>query len=1440
MVRVRGAAGGRRPVWVSGVTAALVGALIGLGSLTASQAGGTDEPAAGDAAAGVEQAPTGGSAEQGSIGADSQAEAPEAPEAPEVEASPSSPPDPLLDAIAPAAGGPSLGLDVSIVSDGTGPFDADDSAGNDSGPNNDQVRVNDTVTYRVQYSVSGARADNTTFRLAFPQGMELTGVPPYCDDQGSSLTPATVGSPALPLTASSINSLAAQTLTCNVGSWTNTSQSVNVTAKVLNLVHQGQDLQLASATLTADGAEPVTGSRPTVTTSARLMWDLSKNGVALTENSAGTGGPTAKGCYWDMSIPCFETSFTALVSAPSGGKGAMPAVGDVGFTESLTPQAMYPSLPATSLAAIKSNLDKYGSRIRSCAGFNTASMSGPPGYKIGASAAHTVANSVRDSGTCSFTQSGPGRDARIKVTNADMTLRTAPVVDYASGAPLPAGSAYAISFLITIHTPVVTVQEFGTPNDAANPTSWTLATRNAYTDLALQGFTAQDRQASDGQPIVPHTGVTTDGTWNDYRTTTPNVNLPGGFSKQYAGVPGAPGNMAPTEYSPTMTSIGEGPPGDATRRSGSIVAAPGQSVTSLLVMNGSRLALPADVSIVACDSWDNSKINLQRVDAASPYTTTDMAAYQRVPSEGSAVWVSGYSNVASGSTSVWATSPSQVPELEVQYSAKAGGSGAASECGAGQGPWYDDPASVPGNDPALLERGIYTAVSRVRVGVVLPPPVASAGPASYSAGVSLAVSIGLRVSDAPGPSGTIVPNWASQKRVNFAAVDMAAVIADPGSWSRSSYNPATHVGVGTGDRLTVALAQARLSKTVREGGSGDFSKVPPSVTGGQEVQFQLSPTLTSAAPTGGAPQEMWVEDCLPPSVVYSSASTPPALVSASTPPDAKVAPCAGGGTYVRWVFPSQGVNAVTAPIVVSVVVNPGADDGVYTNTATVWAQGDPSPPAARTDSAQVTIANIAGVSLQKSALTPVTQVNRPGQAVDELNRWAVTLRNTLPPTPSPTVFDPDVIDVLPVNAATPDPDVDASAFSGSLSFVGARVTAGGAGARLLYTSAAGVVLDPRDPSNGPAGATTWCDAPSGGVRVSGTGACPGSGAEVTGVRAQRPGGFASGEVLTFEVSMVGVDNRPGDTYVNAAFARVGGLDLAVGPDARPETVIGSSVGDRVWRDQRVPDGVQGADEPAVEGVSVRLAGVDDLGNRVDLSTTTDEDGRYVFPHLRASATEGYRVTFTAPDGWDFTVRDSGADDGADSDADPVSGAVTVELGPGREDGTVDAGLWGPAALVVNKIGQDVHGDWVGMDGSTWAVRADDGGAAGARVDDVSATAVDGRVGGVRLDGLAPGSYWLEEVTAPAGFSLLARPVAFTVGHDRTVTFGASQELATGVIDTEVDEDSGELNVTVRDVPAAALPAAGATPSALAAALGALLLAGALVTALIWRRRHGAG
>ena len=149
-----------------------------------------------------------------------------------------------------------------------------------------------------------------------------------------------------------------------------------------------------------------------------------------------------------------------------------------------------------------------------------------------------------------------------------------------------------------------------------------------------------------------------------------------------------------------------------------------------------------------------------------------------------------------------------------------------------------------------------------------------------------------------------------------------------------------------------------------------------------------------------------------------------------------------------------------------------------------------------------------------------------------------------------------------------------------------------------------------------------------------------------------------------------------------------GLNLATAPDD-PKIDAGLielvSIGDYVWYD-RNRDGLQGAvaDEPVVAGVTVKLldaAGEPVMVDGVAVTTTTDANGFYSFTNLLAGET--YVVEFVKPADTIFTIQDVtvNPDDAKDSDANEVTGKVTV-VAPSTglnsattpDNPTIDAGL----------------------------------------------------------------------------------------------------------------------------------------------------------------------
>ncbi len=202
----------------------------------------------------------------------------------------------------------------------------------------------------------------------------------------------------------------------------------------------------------------------------------------------------------------------------------------------------------------------------------------------------------------------------------------------------------------------------------------------------------------------------------------------------------------------------------------------------------------------------------------------------------------------------------------------------------------------------------------------------------------------------------------------------------------------------------------------------------------------------------------------------------------------------------------------------------------------------------------------------------------------------------------------------------------------------------------------------------------------------------------------------------------------------------------------------ASLGDFVFNDLN-GDGVQDANEPGVEGVSVTL--YDGAGNAVG-STVTDVNGFYLFPNLTPGT---YSVGFNnLPQGFVFTTKDAGTDDTKDSDADATTGRTpTVTLAAGQNNRDLDAGVKSntPLAGLGNFVWNDVNANGiqeateVGVPGVTVTLFNSAG-------TPISTTITD-QNGAYTFVNLQPGTY-------SVGFSTLPANAIFTkkdIGADGT-------------------------------------------------------------------------
>lgn len=840
----------------------------------------------------------------------------------------------------------------------------------------------------------------------------------------------------------------------------------------------------------------------------------------------------------------------------------------------------------------------------------------------------------------------------ITITGADTSAVTVPTTT-GSGSALAAGVGYVISFELSVEFPQDAALLFG--ESGADGGSWTLTTHNEFTDF--------DATALDGSANV-------DDPANNVREASIRLQRSGSLDKFFSGIWGAEGNTSAGDFTGGSVAVVEGPPGSGLRKDGNTVVMAGQAVQSVVTLGSS---IPAGTgtelsqTLVACDVWDADRLAL----AAHPDWAGYNASYY--PSNGEPVFPVLYRETTSNRpASELATTSAGYQNLRVEYGSGAAGAGEDSDCSTGE--WFSDPGDVPGATVSTddLGRTTWTGVNRVRLTVNTARPEGTA-----FADATLYVAITQVVLESE--DETNIGNWVSQSAADGVlfsdgVLSPAAVYgSDTRTDSVPAYDPQTHSG-NLGDRLIFGEASVRVSKSVLNPATGEFTGTAvPQYTAGATVTYRLSPTLTAGVTVEGNNQEVTVEDCLPRFQTFTSASQDgaalePDVVQWGSPADAELE-CPANQQYLRWDLGLLPVGQPIAPIEVKAEVLDVARNTTYTNVVAVSSPADSSPLAARSDDVQVQLVVPTGIKISKVVDKSVIEVNPEGVTTPRTITWSVLFANIDGPT---NVGEVDVIDVLPSNGA------NANDYTGSLEFLQASVAAG-EDIQILYTAAAtaGLSSDPTDATNLADGSTVWCTAVDGtGTVSSGTGTiadCPTSAAEVTALRFLRSGQFDPEDEFQVDIEMVPVGNAAGDHYVNLAEGVAEGVTQGVGPARRGVDVVASSVGDRIWEDLN-GDGLQDEGEPGVPDWPVRLVGTDVDGNAVDLTTSTDASGNYLFAGL-ASGT--YQVDFSnlpMPVNTTWTLANAG-DPEIDSDADPSSGqSAEFSLGVDTADLSLDAGI----------------------------------------------------------------------------------------------------------------------------------------------------------------------
>ncbi|QQS29845.1 MAG: DUF11 domain-containing protein [Sphingobacteriales bacterium] len=204
----------------------------------------------------------------------------------------------------------------------------------------------------------------------------------------------------------------------------------------------------------------------------------------------------------------------------------------------------------------------------------------------------------------------------------------------------------------------------------------------------------------------------------------------------------------------------------------------------------------------------------------------------------------------------------------------------------------------------------------------------------------------------------------------------------------------------------------------------------------------------------------------------------------------------------------------------------------------------------------------------------------------------------------------------------------------------------------------------------------------------------------------------------------------------------------------PPALLGS-IGDYVWFDQN-QNGQQNSGEPGIGGVTVMLFNA--ATNTVIATTTTNPSGYYLFNNLVAGS---YYVVFVTPLGYSSAPANTG-NDATDSDALTGGQTNVINLAPGENNLTIDAGFTLPGAIsgtlwVDLNQNNTINPTEPLLSGVTVVLIDNNGNVIATTVTDVN--------GFYQFTGLVPGNYTVQVpqvVPTPTGNVILNTPNNLTV------------------------------------------------------------------------------
>lgn len=959
----------------------------------------------------------------------------------------------LAPANAPKAEAAIQNFNVLVVQDGAGGFAGPDpnfpanpgvnaNSGNDANDNNGIVRTFDSIVYGVDFVTDSNPNSSTVLTLTITDSYQV-----WDAVQASCVGNYTISADR-------------KTLTCTDLLSPSLAISRNFTTFVTGTAPHGAELNI-EATLVADGIT-IERSPEFVTVSASPRLDVVKdrpgNPRRVGALATGRDGTTAGVVYvWPLSVVA-PVGSEPLVDADPTTPGHQMVITDV--VSGMSTQAeLYNWSGREGCAPNTSDASVLGERIR-----------GIPYGATSLANAGQQDRAVGNSGTWDCTQSAPGQDITITITDADLSGIHRPTLD-SSGNTLNADETYLIAGGVEIWVPI---SDFA--SDRLNVV-------NRYDFLEATSITGQPQVEPD-QGSATTVPISDADTVNNDRAFS--LRLPqstAGQQKYYRTVYDG-GNFNNGRLLFPMTDI----------RSGDGVVTLNQIFGSYFTINNDG---SGDLTnVIHCDKFDNRTQILARNPNTTSFVELQSGGNRLEASEVTIQYGVGGDTSADVYYGAETAAVGDTARFDAQRTAT---------CDDDDATWYSEAELV--SNPSLIPQ-----VNRVRISPNNANQV-------LEEGRRINAVVHLQALNIDPATGDLLPDLAIL--ANF--VTTRADELDNGSWQLGRYQPDDHSGNDDGDRLRLTRVIARIDKKTDDpNNSIDADNLINTVIPESDVTFVLEPTITSFI-VNGPEVNVTLTDTMPAELSYvpGSANIEPTTITVN----------ADGTTALVWDLgarvPGQPLPSISFQATVRFDVLTGTP---VTNRVVIDAFDDQnfpldsSPVSQRTGARSINVASDAIFSVFKEPLEPLID---PGDDIVYDLSLANLSRNI------DVLAGSQFIDILPyvgdgsIRNALDGADTPPTDYGAAPTFIEIQ-DVNNAGFTFEYTNADPSTISDNPETQNPS--TVWCTEADSAASVTG---CPlGDLSDVTAIRISTPAISAGDPTHKLRLVMRSSASAANEIYTN--------------------------------------------------------------------------------------------------------------------------------------------------------------------------------------------------------------------------------------------------------------------------------------------------------------------